>query len=98
MNKYLVKLVNFFHPGYSSCYHCGRNWGWTKYEVRPTTGGGLFLFCVDCDKVVTPEERWKALDAWKAECRRQLVGHYSLDTLWEAEKIDLTELSEFPRR
>lgn len=95
MNKRLIKLVNGFYPGFGGCYRCGRNWGWTKYTTHPTTnGGGLLLFCVGCDKVVTPQERWKALDAWKADSLRQLS---ILEAEKEAKRINSIEFTEFPR-
>lgn len=102
MNKLLIKLVNAFFPYFSGCAKCGRNWGWTKWKSHLTsTSGGLFLFCVDCDEIVTPEERWKALDAWKADCIRQLrllptLGRSNVKE--EEEYINNTEFTEFPRR
>lgn len=102
MNKLLIRLVNSFYPGYSGCSRCGRNWGWTKHKSHLTsTHGGLFLFCVDCDKKVTPEERWEALDKWKSLCIRQLrliPNPNALNVQKEEEYIDNTEFTEFPRR
>ena len=54
-----VKFMNAKHPGpYSSCSRCGGNWGWkkgTSHMTSKTTG--TFLFCEQCDKIVTVEER-----------------------------------------
>lgn len=67
--SFYVRFRNFFHWGYSVCSRCGGNWGWKKHVVHNTgKGTGLFLFCADCDKVVTVKERWEALDEWKRRC------------------------------
>lgn len=98
-----VKVRNALHPGYGECSRCGGNWGWKKYIDHATgKSNGLFLFCVDCDKIVTIEERWKALDWWKAECIRQALiynRHCSLKGLVRKirDDIEATEFIEFPR-
>lgn len=58
-----------------------------------------FLFCIDCDKVVTIEERRTALDEWKRNCLSQL-GSPKIDpeiVEEEVRRIQTTELTEFPR-
>ncbi len=87
-----VRFRNLFHLGYSECSRCGGNWGWKKEASHDTgQGRGLFLFCTDCDKVVTVEERWEALDEWKRRCLKELhPPEYVAD-------IQNTEFLEWPR-
>ncbi len=95
-----VKTKNALHPGYSECSRCGGNWGWKKHESHMTSeNSGLFLFCVECDKIVTEEERWKALDDWKKDFIKQLLGcHDSMaDMMKHVSDIEHTEFIEFPR-
>jgi len=98
-NRVIIKIVNSLFPGFGACYKCGRNWGWTKHTCHDTSeGGGLFLFCTDCDKAVTLQERWDALDKWKQKC----IGFYTDLTPdkrndKEIERIKNTEFLEFPR-
>lgn len=95
-----IKAKNALHPGFGSCSRCGANWGWKKPKDHMVSENlGVFLFCVDCDKIVTIEERHKALDEWKAECRRQvLAGSFSMRKIAEyISEIDSTEFIEFPR-
>jgi len=95
-----VGLRNLPHPGFSACAKCGGNWGWKKYKVRPTgLGNGIFLFCVECDAVVTPEERWAALDEWKRFCISQLHTLDLTDKQYQAEVNNIRgrEFTEFPR-
>ena len=98
-----VKAKNALHPGYGECSRCGGNWGWKKnIDHAISKSGGLFLFCVECDKVVTIEERWKALDWWKAECIRQALV-YNRESSWKGiidgiRDIENTEFIEFPRK
>jgi len=98
--KMSIKARNAMHPGYGECYKCGGNWGWKKGATHDTGGGngsGLFLFCEECDKVVTVEERWAALDEWKQHC---LSPKYAGSFLSDAVYIDSvlnTEFVEWPR-
>ena len=92
----LIKLINRFYPGYCSCYRCGRNWGWAKYVIHPTSESrGLLLFCVACDKKVTIPERWRALDKWKQESIAQCSGLSSPIREEEIKRIQCTEFLEF---
>lgn len=98
-----VKMMNAIHPGFDECSRCGGNWGWKKYICHKTgKSGGLFLFCIDCDKIVTIEERWKALDWWKAECIRQSLVYNRRSSLRKIiegiKEIEATEFIEFPRK
>jgi hypothetical protein len=98
-----VKRKNLLHPGFSECSRCGGNWGWKKDKRHNTSPhNALFLFCVDCDKVVTIEERWKALDWWKAECIRQSFVYNRQCSLKgiikEIRDIEVREFVEFPRK
>jgi len=95
-----IKIRNTMNPGFSACSKCGGNWGWKKEISHMTSeSSGLFLFCVDCDKVVTLKERWKALDEWKKNCIKQALGrHDSLeDMMRHISGIENTEFIEFPR-
>ena len=100
IKKAYIKIQNARYPGYSACSKCGGNWGWKKYKCHRTSeNSGLFLFCVDCDKIVTEKERWKALDAWKKDCIKEVLGaHDSLQDLMRyVSGIEQTEFIEFPR-
>lgn len=103
MNRVIIRLMNALHPGYSSCMRCGRNWGWTKYVVHPTSeGSGLFLFCVDCDRVVGIQDRWYALDEWKQDAiawLRQLdpQSPEGRDLERRMAEVEAIEFVEFPR-
>ena len=90
---------NAKYPGYGCCSKCGGNWGWKKTKTHMTSKSkGLFLFCEECDKTVTAEERWKALDEWKARCISQILGGRSLQRVIEiVNEIENTEFIEFPR-
>jgi len=56
---------------------------------------------VECDAVVTLEERWKALDRWKAKAIRQCFVYNRRTNLKEIMQdvvdIENTEFIEFPR-
>ena len=98
-----IKIKNKLYPGYVECSRCGGNWGWKKYKCHKTDEhDALFLFCIDCDKVVTIEERWKDLDWWKAECIRQALVYNRCSSLREIIRgiadIENTEFIEFPRK
>ncbi len=96
-----VRKMNALHPGnYSACSRCGGNWGWKKSKSHMTNEhAGLFLFCVECDEVVTIEERHIALAEWKKDCMRQTLERPS--SFKEIAEIisDIinTEFIEFPR-
>ena len=95
-----IKAKNALHPGSSACSRGGGNWGWKNHTNHMVSENrGLFLFCVDCDKIVTIEERHKALDEWKAECRRQILMGYSSirEIAGHISEVDSTEFIEFPR-
>lgn len=103
-----VQAKNALHPGYGECAKCGGNWGWKKSATHPTkvdeNGNmtrGIFLFCEDCDKTVTLQERWEALDQWKADCIRQIGTYYKTDSAREVldavRDIMQTEYIEFSR-
>lgn len=97
-----IKERNARHPGhYSACSRCGGSWGWKKHASHMVSENrGIFLFCVECDKIVTVEERHKALDEWKKECRRQtLKARLSArETASIISEIESTEFIEFPRK
>ena len=98
--KVSVKIRNSMYPGYSACSKCGGNWGWKKYTCHDTSEhSGLFLFCKECDKIITPEERWKALDEWKKSCIKEIMGGREslLDLIQAVSNIEHTEFVEFPR-
>ena len=101
LKELYIRFRNSFHPGYGACLKCGANWGWKKHaDHMVSESEGLFLFCVDCDKVVTEEERWKALDEWKAHCigqTRICASQSEEERIREIEKIKATEFMEFPR-
>ncbi len=98
-----IKNTNAKHSGsYSSCSRCGGNWGWKKGASHMTSkAAGTFLFCEQCDKIVTIEERWKALDEWKVRCISQVNFHgisMSLtEIMREINYIDNVEFLEWPR-
>ena len=96
-----VKKMNARNPGnFSACSRCGGNWGWKNHINHMTSDySGLFLFCVDCDKIVTVKERHKALDEWKDTCRRQILKGYSSirEIAGHISDVDSTEFIEFPR-
>lgn len=95
-----IRLRNAFNPGYSECSRCGGNWGWKKDKSHATSEySSLFLFCEDCDKIVTKEERWVALDGWKKRCVEQISGfRYSMEEMQKhINDIYNTEFIEFPR-
>ena len=96
-----VRIKNALHLGFSECSKCGGNWGWKKDKSHATSENcSLFLFCEECDKIVTKEERWVALDRWKKRCVKQISGFNY--TMVEMQKhindIHNTEFIEFPRR
>ena len=96
-----IKAKNALHRGFGSCSRCGANWGWKKHTNHMVSENrGVFLFCVDCDKIVTVEERHKALDEWKEECKRQILkGYSSIREIAEhISEVDSTEFIEFPRK
>lgn len=95
-----VKKKNALHPRFSECSKCGGNWGWKKPKTHMTSESrGLFLFCEECDKIVTKKERWEALKAWKKRCIGQILG--GRDSLTQVMKdvsdIEHTEFIEYPR-
>ena len=98
-----VRFRNSLHPShFSECSRCGGNWGWKKHaDHMVSKSSGLFLFCKECDAIVTLEERWKALDEWKAECIRQQFVYNRRASLKEIMEhiadIENTEFIEFPR-
>lgn len=95
-----IKMRNLAHPGFGACSRCGGNWGWKKHKDHMTSeSSGLFLFCEECDGIVTPEERWKALDAWKKDCIKQVLGGRDslLDLMKYISDLENTEFIEFPR-
>ena len=95
-----VKFRNSLHFGYGECSKCGGNWGWKKEKVHMTNEStGLFLFCEECDKIVTKKKRWKALDGWKFDCVKQLLGSttYTANPGKHIADIENTEFIEFPR-
>lgn len=97
-----VKIRNFSYPQYSECSKCGGNWGWKESATHMTSeSSGLFLFCEDCDKIVTVKERWKALDKWKEDCIKRM----KMNKAWTEEQrkkyikeVKGTEFIEFPRK
>ena len=104
-----IQARNSKYPGYSECSKCGGNWGWKQSASHPTrldSNGeemqGVFLFCKECDKTVTLEERWEALDAWKVECICQIGAYFKHDSpgkvLSHVISILETEYIEFPRK
>ena len=101
-NKNLfIKIKNLPYPGYGQCYKCGASWGWKEFATHSTSEySGIFLFCVDCDKIVTIEERWEALDKWKVDALSQnwasSHGSYADKLKW-AKEIENTEFLEYPR-
>ena len=100
MKKAYIKMQNSLHPGFSACSKCGGNWGWKKHACHMTgEHSGLFLFCEDCDKIVTLKERWKALDEWKKDCIKQILGGRDslLDLMRAVSDIEHTEFIDFPR-
>ena len=87
-----TKLRNIPYPGFGACSRCGGSWGWKEGVSHNTSEiSGIFLFCEKCDKVVTVEERWKALDDWKLRCIMQV------DSIEHAREIMATEFLEWPR-
>lgn len=94
-----VKIRNALYPGYGECSKCGGNWGWKKYITHATSADyGLFLFCAECDKSVTTEERWKALDEWKKDCILQMSLYPFDNIIFEEVKRSLdVEFMEYPR-
>lgn len=95
-----IKAKNKLYPGYSKCSRCGGNWGWKKSKShRVSEIRSLFLFCVECDKVVTLKERWKALDEWKKNCINQILTNSSIKKpSMLISDIENTEFTEFPRK
>lgn len=92
--KLITRIRNALHPGYSSCYRCGGNWGWKEGVTHMTSeSSGIFLFCEECDPVVTIGERWEALERWKISC---LANSGSLDPI-EFDNIVNREFLEWPR-
>ena len=107
LQRLYIKAQNARHPGYGECSRCGGNWGWKKVKSHPTRVDkdghelqGLFLFCEECDAIVTPQERWDALDCWKVNCIRQIAKISTTpvqDRLkWMKETL-ATEFIEYPR-
>lgn len=100
-----VQARNALHPGYSQCSKCGGNWGWRReasHSTKEDGSRGIFLFCTVCDKTVTLQERWDALDKWKAKCICQIGTYFKADSptriLSHARDILNTEYIEFPRK
>lgn len=100
--KLNIRLRNKLYPGYSACSKCGGNWGWKKGADHMTgKHSGLFLFCEECDKIVTVKERWKALNEWKKEAIMGIVPYANRtleETKEEIKRILDTEFIEFPRK
>jgi hypothetical protein len=100
MKSLYVKFRNFFYDGFGECAKCGGNWGWKKYTIHPTSeNSGLFLFCKECDKIVTIEERHEALDDWKRDCFRGMyqIGIHGKELEKYIKEIEDTEFIEYPR-
>lgn len=98
--KAYVKMRNAMFPGYGACSKCDGNWGWKKHTTHMTSKhSGLFLFCEDCDKIVTEKERWEALDKWKKSCIKEVLGGHDsiLNLMKYVSDIENTEFIEFPR-
>ena len=97
--SFYTKIWNALYPGYSECPKCGGNWGWKEWVAHSTSDSTwLSLFCVDCDKSVTPEERWEALDEWKKDYILQMSNYsFKEGFLEEVRKILDTEFIEYPR-
>lgn len=106
--KLITKLRNIPYPSYSTCYKCGGNWGWKEGVTHMTEEhSGLFLFCEECDKTVTIEERREALDEWRikaiigmipcAHTLRFAKMFTTEETLKEIRGILNTEFIEFPK-
>lgn len=95
-----VRTRNAMHPGYGECSRCSGNWGWKKHKSHMTSKtSGLFLFCEECDKIVTKKERWDALNEWKIKCIEQLLDcHYSMKKMARyIIEVENTEFIEFPK-
>lgn len=95
-----VRVKNALHPGYSECSKCGGNWGWKEGKSHATSEtSALFLFCEECDKVVTEKERWDALDKWKKKCIEQISGFRNSmrEMIKGISDVEKTEFIEFPR-
>ncbi len=95
-----VQARNAEHPSYGECARCGGNWGWKKpvdHAIDATQS--VFLFCEECDKLVTLEERYKAFDFWKIEAIRGLctLVHIPSFTLPEVRRILEAGFVEFTR-
>jgi len=101
LRKLYVEFRNSQHPGFSKCHRCGGNWGWKRGKTHMTGPScGLFLFCEECDKVVTKEERWAALDEWKEKSIVQVYMNvnYTREQIENCIKeIKAREFIEFPR-
>lgn len=100
--KTSIRIKNKLYPRYSACSKCGGNWGWKKgVDHMVSKHSGLFLFCEECDKIVTIEERWKALDEWKITAIMGMVSHARCtmkEKMEEIQRILDTEFIEFPRK
>jgi hypothetical protein len=63
----------------------------------PNASSSLGLFCSHCDRLVTIQERWDALDAWKAHCINRVSRHDISNLQQVIENINSIEFLEFPR-
>ena len=87
-------------PDYSECARCGGNWGWKKsVDHKVDERCSVFLFCEECDDIVSLSERWKAFDVWKGETIASLSRNSSdpILLLEETKRIIAYEFVEFPR-
>lgn len=96
------KLKNIWYSDdWGCCYKCGAKWAWKNHISHPVSDSrGLFLFCEDCDKIVTVEERWEALDKWKSRQLEQIGKYYWMDkedTEKHIKEVLDTEFIEWPR-
>ena len=87
VDRTTIEIVNLFHPGLG-CARCGREW--VNLVPHEMTTCWLGLYCSACDPLVTPEDRWGALDEWKHYCI------YTLDVDDVFHVLD-TEFVEWPR-
>ncbi len=95
-----VKRRNAEFPRYGECARCGGNWGWKEpvdHAIDATQS--VFLFCEECDVLVTVEERWKALDFWKIEAIRGLctIVHIPQFTLPEVRRLLDAQFVKYPK-
>ncbi len=110
--RYSIKLKNLKYSGFSVCSKCEASYGWKSHNnsshlVRsaiadkpPAATSGLFLFCDDCDKIVTVNERLEALDDWKLRSIKGMCewkAGEDFEVLKEIVRILTTEFVEWPR-